>query len=198
MEEKSVARQARIRNAVAQDLPAIDAMNRESLQENYEMHHYQKWFQNSPDLFFIAEIEVTKQDLEQIPEEVTSKLDVTQTNWMKVGYIFAQPSDHTRKNVHVYSFAVRTPYRKMKFGTLLMDHLHKYLLQKGETNTIDLNVRVDNHVAIAFYKKMGYKKTGRRSKYYSDGTDAFIMTHKFLNDLGEAEWKKIFARLSRV
>ena len=39
-----------------------------------------------------------------------------------------------------------------------------------------LEVRVSNHAAIAMYEKLGFRRAGRRRRYYSDnGEDAMIM-----------------------
>lgn len=39
-----------------------------------------------------------------------------------------------------------------------------------------LEVRVDNHGAVALYEDLGFERTGRRRGYYRDGTDALIFT----------------------
>lgn len=40
-----------------------------------------------------------------------------------------------------------------------------------------LECREDNHSARALYGKHGFRETGRRSKYYSDGKDAILMEY---------------------
>lgn len=39
-----------------------------------------------------------------------------------------------------------------------------------------LEVRADNVAAIALYRSCGFDTTGRRKRYYADGSDALIMT----------------------
>lgn len=39
-----------------------------------------------------------------------------------------------------------------------------------------LEVRADNAAAIALYRACGFAATGRRKRYYPDGSDALIMT----------------------
>lgn len=39
-----------------------------------------------------------------------------------------------------------------------------------------LEVRIDNHGAIALYEELGFERTGHRRGYYRDGTDALIYT----------------------
>ncbi len=41
-----------------------------------------------------------------------------------------------------------------------------------------LEVRVDNHGAVALYENLGFERTGRRRGYYRDGTDALIYTKR--------------------
>lgn len=38
-----------------------------------------------------------------------------------------------------------------------------------------LEVRADNAAAIALYESLGFRKDGRRARYYADGADAEIM-----------------------
>jgi ribosomal-protein-alanine acetyltransferase len=41
-----------------------------------------------------------------------------------------------------------------------------------------LEVRVDNHGAIALYEDLGFELTGRRRGYYREGTDALLYTKR--------------------
>lgn len=41
---------------------------------------------------------------------------------------------------------------------------------------VHLEVRADNHGAIALYAQEGFAESGRRAGYYRDGTDAVIMS----------------------
>ena len=38
-----------------------------------------------------------------------------------------------------------------------------------------LEVRADNHAARAFYRRLGFTESGRRERYYADGTDAILL-----------------------
>lgn len=202
MTEIPEKRVARVRPASHEDLLAIDAMNRENLQENYDMPTYQKWFENAPDLFFVAEIKLTERDIESLSTEIKDMLKKNEKKdedlWMKVGYVFAQPDEKQgRSSIHVYSFAIRPEYRRQKLGKLLMDYLHDTLRKQGGVNTCHLHVRVDNSVAIHLYKQLGYKKKNIRVKYYKDGTNAFTMERNFMQDLSESDWQNLFAKLSK-
>ena len=43
------------------------------------------------------------------------------------------------------------------------------------TRPLWLEVRADNHGARAFYRRLGFTETGRRERYYPDGTDAILL-----------------------
>jgi ribosomal-protein-alanine N-acetyltransferase len=45
---------------------------------------------------------------------------------------------------------------------------------------IDLEVAINNDAAIAFYKRQGFKTTGRIEKYYNDTLDAFHMEKRLV------------------
>ncbi len=46
----------------------------------------------------------------------------------------------------------------------------------GRDGRYTLEVRVSNHGAIAMYERLGFRRAGRRRRYYHDnGEDAMIM-----------------------
>lgn len=59
-------------------------------------------------------------------------------------------------------------------GHALMDQLIT-LSQREGCISMTLEVRVNNEKALSFYGGLGFYVTGRREKYYDDGTDAFLM-----------------------
>lgn len=54
-------------------------------------------------------------------------------------------------------------------------------LHDKQIEVCHLEVRIDNRGAIALYETLGFEPTGRRRGYYSDGTDALLMS-KTLSD----------------
>ena len=48
-------------------------------------------------------------------------------------------------------------------------------ISNSDINTITLEVRVSNKVAIALYEKYGFKKISVREKYYENVEDAYVM-----------------------
>ncbi|HYU31013.1 MAG TPA: ribosomal protein S18-alanine N-acetyltransferase [Thermoanaerobaculia bacterium] len=47
-------------------------------------------------------------------------------------------------------------------------------LRRAGVSVCHLEVRAGNQGAIAFYEALGFARTGRRPRYYRDGTDALI------------------------
>ena len=82
--------------------------------------------------------------------------------------------------LYITSLAVHPIHQRKGLGTLLMSDLLKrsYSLQ---TNQIYLEVKKTNDPAKAFYKSMGFKIVGNRSKFYKDGSDAIIFTKNLIN-----------------
>ncbi len=64
--------------------------------------------------------------------------------------------------------------RKKGFSSILMNHL---LMSASDLSIkkIFLEVRSSNMPAISLYRKMGFKDSGVRNKYYADGEDALLM-----------------------
>ena len=74
---------------------------------------------------------------------------------------------------HVISLAVHPSCRRRGLGRALMKALEDALAAKGAAE-LELEVREDNVEASALYDKLGFKKVGRISRYYSDGSDALL------------------------
>ena len=80
------------------------------------------------------------------------------------------------EEAHITSIAVREDWRGVGIGELLMIGALK-LARIRECEFLRLEVRVSNNTAQALYSKYGFKKVGRRKRYYSDDNeDAFIMS----------------------
>jgi ribosomal-protein-alanine acetyltransferase len=88
---------------------------------------------------------------------------VIETGNDMIGYIMFD------KGGHIYSTAVKPTYRMMGFGRMLIIHAAQYIQKK-----LWLEVRSKNTGAIAFYKSMGMKITGKIPHYYQSD-DALIM-----------------------
>jgi ribosomal-protein-alanine N-acetyltransferase len=73
------------------------------------------------------------------------------------------------------SIAVDVRFRRRGVGAALMRRVLQVLRSRGAPR-VSLMVRVGNESAMAFYRRFGFKKTGRVRHYYEKGGDAFRMT----------------------
>jgi ribosomal-protein-alanine N-acetyltransferase len=65
--------------------------------------------------------------------------------------------------------------RRRGVGQRLLAEVRDVLRKRG-VEELHLELRTDNDVALAFYKKMGFHEVGLRKAYYRDGCDARLMT----------------------
>ncbi len=80
-----------------------------------------------------------------------------------------------RKRSHaarLYSLATDPAARGRGIGRTLLDAAIDAARQRG-CHVLRLEVRTDNHAAIALYERAGFYRSGRYSKYYEDGADAW-------------------------
>ena len=75
---------------------------------------------------------------------------------------------------HILNIAVDPDHRGRGTGTMLLAHLLDAGRRRGAVATT-LEVRPTNHAAIALYTSFGFRRAGRRARYYRDGSDALIM-----------------------
>lgn len=75
---------------------------------------------------------------------------------------------------HLNQIAVHPSYRKQKVGsTLLQDAFDR--MKKADAIKVQLEVRTQNHIAIAFYESLGFTSLLTKAKYYDNGDDALLM-----------------------
>ena len=74
---------------------------------------------------------------------------------------------------HLMNVAVDPDRRRRGIAIRLIDRM---LDEAGRDQRFTLEVRVSNHGAIAMYEQLGFRRAGRRRRYYSDNNeDAMIM-----------------------
>ena len=92
-----------------------------------------------------------------------------------VGFVIAET--HLKKGLpvgHVITIDVRSSSQRQGIGRTLMDAMLA-LLREADVTTIRLEVAADNEVAQAFYRKFGFRQTGRIPGYYMGKLDALLM-----------------------
>jgi [ribosomal protein S18]-alanine N-acetyltransferase len=74
---------------------------------------------------------------------------------------------------HLMNVAVDPGRRRRGIAIRLIDRM---LEEAGRDQRFTLEVRVSNHGAISMYEQLGFRRAGRRRRYYSDNNeDAMIM-----------------------
>ena len=90
-----------------------------------------------------------------------------------IGYVSAITEG--RDVAHLVSIAVHPEARRHGVAKKLLEELIDRLRKAGFKRLI-LEVRVGNKPAIALYRALGFRETGRLEKYYEDGENALTMT----------------------
>lgn len=78
---------------------------------------------------------------------------------------------------YVITIDVLPEYRRFGIGSMLLIESENHLAAAG-VREIGLETAMDNSVAIAFWQKHGYRKSGVRRNYYPGGRDAFSMAKR--------------------
>jgi len=88
------------------------------------------------------------------------------------GYIVAEAS--RRKGGHTITIDVLPQMRRTGLGSQLLTSAEDRLRSEG-CKLVALETAVDNHPAIAFYKRHKYFVVKTEPRYYSNGLDALVM-----------------------
>lgn len=80
-------------------------------------------------------------------------------------------ADSRRGRGHIVTLDVLPEARRTGLGSLLITAAEERLRAAG-CSTIALETAVDNHVALAFYKRHGYLVVGTIPRYYQSSLDA--------------------------
>ncbi len=139
----------KLRRATINDLPAIQRIERLSFRDPYPPYYTKALLESLADISLIAEI-----------------------NEKIVGYIFSRIE--YGDTGHIISIAVDPRWRRRGIGKALMLEAMK-LLKNAGCESVYLEVRVSNHIAINLYRNLGFKIIKRIPRYYRDGEDAFLM-----------------------
>ncbi|KAF2837888.1 acyl-CoA N-acyltransferase [Patellaria atrata CBS 101060] len=90
---------------------------------------------------------------------------------------------------HVTALTVAPEFRRQGHARTLTAALER-ACERENCWFVDLFVRVDNHTAIAMYRKMGYTVYRRVVGYYNDDTDAFDMRKPLSRDKDKLHIRK--------
>jgi ribosomal-protein-alanine N-acetyltransferase len=82
---------------------------------------------------------------------------------------------HFSGEAELLRLGVAPEERRQGLGRSLVEAGFNWLRAEA-VEVCHLEVRVDNHSAIALYEDLGFERTGQRRGYYRDGMDALIYT----------------------
>lgn len=83
--------------------------------------------------------------------------------------------------VEVLTLAVAPAARRRGLGTRLLDAAMTLATARG-ARTAFLEVSIGNEAARTLYARAGFTPTGRRPRYYADGTDALVLRRTLTPD----------------
>jgi ribosomal-protein-alanine N-acetyltransferase len=75
---------------------------------------------------------------------------------------------------HIITIDVLEAYRRHKIGSRLLEAVESRMAESGVSEVI-LETATENHSAIAFWEKHGYRTRGIWKGYYPGGRDAYAM-----------------------
>ena len=104
---------------------------------------------------------------------------------MDAGCVFAVAIDDGKlvgyggfyKTGDITNIAVDTSHRGKGIGNTIVQSMLQ-LASEYEVETLFLEVRVSNSIAIRLYDKCGFKHISTRKRYYEDGEDALIYSRE--------------------
>jgi ribosomal-protein-alanine acetyltransferase len=138
-----------IRHVQPQDLFSIIKIAYETLPEQYNSSIFTTFYETFPQGFFIAE------DYHKI-----------------IGFLVGIKTSNTTAKILMLS--VKKKYRKQKIGSAL---IQKFLQEMTyhHLQSVDLEVRTTNTIAIIFYKKHKFEIIEKLSGFYNNREDAYSM-----------------------
>ncbi len=104
-------------------------------------------------------------------ENIFSYKVVLEVNNKVAGFLFGEI---IYEQANILLVAISKEFQGKGYGTYLVNHFLDICKEK-DVKRVFLEVSDKNKKAINLYKKAGFKKIDLRQKYYSDGSNAFVM-----------------------
>lgn len=104
------------------------------------------------------------------PQALSYRVDTAEGSIAGFVFVVINPNGAA----HITTLGVAPEHRRRGVAAMLLEHLHKMLIEKGIT-TIVLEVRVSNTSAQNLYLNAGYSVLQRVVKYYNNGEDGYLM-----------------------
>lgn len=137
------------------------SINRKSFVLPYGSSVFREFVREHKDTFLVSELggQLTGYSMSRIAK----KIDIRGLGIKKIG--------------HIMSFAVHPDFRRRGIGKVLLGRTIENLADKG-VDTIHLEVRMSNRLAMKIYQQFGFRRERILEGYYSDGEDAILMVKK--------------------
>src|SRR5881396_754291 len=110
---------------------------------------------------------------EALRENYPTSLYLDIHRWWRDGFLVADLDGQAR----ILMFAVTSAFRKRGIGSQLMNAFVQVCAMRG-IRQIELEVRISNGEAIAFYKRYGFEIAGVLERFYTDGEDGYKMVRR--------------------
>lgn len=133
-------------------------------------------FSDLESVFIIENESIHSWTFNQFAEELERNFSifiVAESDGIVAGYAVAWI---VADEIQLNSIAVKSAFRRMGAGKLLLDKLIDYCSSAGITSVL-IDVRKKNSDAVSFYSASGFHITGCRKNYYGDD-DALLMEKK--------------------
>lgn len=88
----------------------------------------------------------------------------------------------SRPDSDIQTIAVDSSHRGLGVGRFLVRELMQHAITEG-CESIHLEVRSDNQVALDLYASLGFEQISQRNGYYDDSVDALIMRASLTGDI---------------
>ncbi|CAO1359052.1 unnamed protein product, partial [Diamesa tonsa] len=90
---------------------------------------------------------------------------------------------NNQRRLYIMTLGCLSPYRRLGIGTVMVEHVLKFVENDGNFDNIFLHVQVNNDSAIEFYKKFGFEIVETKKQYYKriEPADAYVL-QKTLNN----------------
>lgn len=138
-----------IRQVQADDIFSIISIAYDMLPERYNPAIFNQFYESFPEGFLIAEL-----------------------HHSIIGFLIGTRID--RHRARILMLAVKKPYQHQQTGSKLLLRFLNDMRTYGIT-TIELEVRINNRVAIDFYRKHGFAIQETLAHFYQNGDAAYQM-----------------------
>ena len=117
----------------------------------------------------------SKDAIEQFLSLDCNKILCAKINGRIVSYI---SFTHVADEIQICNVATNSEYKNNGFASKLISKLLEFA-KNNAVNSIYLEVRQSNNIAISLYKKFNFEQVGTRKNFYTNPTeDAYVFFHK--------------------